>query len=83
MRLAKGEIAAEVTRSFVRKTVDLPDALRERLHQRTTPTEGRKGRGFLIGLFIGLSEKLERGIGWRNIFPHRDHELDVALAWRF
>src|ERR1700693_6317992 len=63
---------------FVRKTVDLLDALREGLDQRGAPPERCKGGGPLIRLLVGLSEELERGIRRRMILPDRDHELNVA-----
>lgn len=58
--------------------MDRLNALRERLHQRWAPPKWSKGRGILVGLFVGLREELERRIGWRNVLPHGDQELDVA-----
>ena len=58
--------------------MDRFDAFGERLYQRWAPTERRKRRGLLIRLFIGLREELKRGIGWRDIFPDRDHKLNIA-----
>ena len=59
--------------------MDRLDALGERLHQRGAPSERRKWRDVLVGLLVGLSEELERGIGRRDIFPDRDYELNIAI----
>src|ERR1700733_14393676 len=75
----KAKSAPKLLGCFVRKTVDRLDALREGLDQRWAPPEWRKWRGPLIGLFIGLREELERGIGRRDIFPDRDYELNIAI----
>src|SRR5437899_1043529 len=67
-------------RSFVRKPMHGLGALRKRIQQRGAPATGRIRCRFLVGLFVGLREKLHLRIRRFHELVHGDGENHVSAS---